>query len=81
MAPIGVHHASHLKRLIHVFLEQIKQSALIAAQDPLHLNDFSEPEPDFMLLCPRDDFYYASHPQAKDVLLLIEISDKGAGNK
>ena len=75
MAPIGSQHASHLKRLIHLFSGLIQQSAVIAAQDPLQLNNFSEPEPDFMLLRPSADFYYASHPQAVDVLLLIEIAD------
>lgn len=75
MAPIGSHHASYLKRLIHLFSGQIDKSAIIAAQDPLLLGDFSEPEPDFMLLRPREDFYYANHPQASDVFLLIEVAD------
>ena len=75
MAPIGSHHASHLKRLIHLFSGVIQDSAIIAAQDPLQLNDFSEPEPDFMLLHPSADFYYANHPQAQDVFLLVEIAD------
>ena len=75
MAPIGSHHASHLKRLINVFSGLIKKSAIIVAQDPLQLDDFSEPEPDFMLLRPSPDFYYTSHPQAGDVFLLIEIAD------
>ena len=56
MAPIGSHHASHLKRLINEFSGLIKKSAIIAAQDPLQLDDFSEPEPDFMLLRPKHTF-------------------------
>ncbi len=75
MAPIGSHHASHLKRLINLFSGLIQKSAIIAVQDPLVLGDLSEPEPDFMLLHPNSDFYYESHPKANDVFLLIEIAD------
>ena len=75
MAPIGPHHASHLKRLINVFSALTQDSALIAAKDPLQLGDISEPEPDFMLLRPRSDFYYENHPVASDVILLIEIAE------
>lgn len=75
MAPIGSHHASHLKRLINLFSGLIQKSAIIAVQDPLQLGDLSEPEPDFMLLHPRSDFYYENHPNNNDVLLLIEIAD------
>ena len=75
MAPIGSHHASHLKRLINVFSSLTQNSAIIAAQDPLQLGDLSEPEPDFMLLRPSSDFYYENHPSSDDVLLLIEVAD------
>jgi Uma2 family endonuclease len=76
MAPIGSHHAGLLKRLNNLFSGLIQQSALISVQDPLHLGDLSEPEPDFMLLHPRSDFYYEKHPTNKDVFLLVEIADR-----
>ena len=44
-------------------------------QNPVRLNDFSEPEPDIALLKPRDDFYSQSHPTAADVLLVIEVAE------
>ena len=75
MAPIGSRHASYLKRLINLFSGLIKKSAIIAAQDPLQLSNLSEPQPDFMLLRPSVDFYYANHPNANDVLLLVEIAE------
>ncbi len=75
MAPIGSHHASHLKRLNNLFSGLIKKSAIIAIQDPIQLGDLSEPEPDFMLLHPRSDFYYENHPTNSDVFLLIEVAD------
>ena len=76
MAPIGSHHASHLMRINKLFSGLIQESALISAQNPVQLGDLSEPEPDFMLLHPRSDFYSENHPVAKDVFLLIEVADR-----
>ena len=46
----------------------------MAAQDPIHLDDFNEPLPDISILKRRNDFYAESHPTPQDVLLLIEVS-------
>jgi Uma2 family endonuclease len=42
---------------------------------PVNLGDFSDPQPDVLLLKPRLDDYSNAHPNAADVLLLIEVSD------
>jgi Uma2 family endonuclease len=42
---------------------------------PLHIDVRTEPEPDLLLLRPRDDDYIDAHPTAADVLLLIEVAD------
>ena len=44
---------------------------IVRVQNPIVLSDHSEPEPDFALLRPRDDFYVDEHPMASDVLLVI----------
>lgn len=75
MAPIGSNHAGHSKRLNNLFTLLVKDRAITAVQDPLQLGKFSEPEPDFMLLKPQADFYCSRHPNAEDVLLLIEVAD------
>lgn len=76
MAPIGPAHGSYEKRLIAWFGGHIDASeAIISAQDPIRLGDFSEPQPDLMLLRPKSDFYAEGHPTASDVLLLIEVAD------
>lgn len=75
MAPIGCNHSGHLMRIMHYFAQVVGENALLNAQNPLQLGDISEPEPDFMLLRPRADFYSSQHPVAADVLLLIEIAD------
>jgi Uma2 family endonuclease len=75
MASIGTRHASTVKRLNRLFLEAAGARAIVSVQDPLRLGDMSEPEPDLMLLRPRDDWYASNHPTATDVLLLVEVSE------
>jgi Uma2 family endonuclease len=75
MSPIGPFHGSVTKQLLQLFAAAAHGRWLMAAQDPLHLDDHSEPEPDLMLLKPARDFYRHQHPRPEDVYLLIEISD------
>lgn len=75
MAPIGSSHGGNVKRFIRLFSKVIGDKAIIAAQDPVVLSGYSEPEPDIALLRWRADDYVQSHPHPEDVLLLIEVSD------
>jgi len=75
MAPIGFNHAGHLKRINMLFTRLVPHNLVTSVQDPLQLGDLSEPEPDFMLLKPNPDNYCSRHPNADDVLLLIEVAD------
>jgi len=76
MNPIGSPHASIAKRLIQLFAHVAAAGkVVVSVQDPLRLDAYNEPEPDFLLLRPRADIYRASHPGAADVLLLVEVSD------
>ena len=75
MSPIGTRHAACVRRLNRLFSGLVGENALIAVQDPIHLDEHSEPEPDLTLLRPRADFYAESHPTSEDILLLIEVSD------
>ena len=78
MAPIGTRHGSAVKRLVALLTSALGARVIVAVQDPLRLNELSEPEPDLMLLKPRADFYADAHPTAADVLLLIEVADTSA---
>lgn len=64
MAPIGSRHAGVAKHLTNLLAMAAKGKAIVSAQDPLRLGPHSEPEPDLMLLVPRDDFYNEAHPGA-----------------
>jgi Uma2 family endonuclease len=75
MSPIGSQHAACVKRLNQILQQQFGATAVIGVQDPVRLNEFSEPEPDVTLLRARSDFYAQQHPTPADVLLLIEVSD------
>lgn len=79
MSPIGSRHAACVKRLNASLSQQASSYVLVSIQDPIQLNDYSEPEPDVALLRPRDDFYATGHPTAEDILLLIEVSDTSEG--
>jgi Uma2 family endonuclease len=72
MYPIGSPHAWCVKRLIKAF-SPIDDRAILSVQDPLRLNDRSEPEPDIVLLQP--DTPQDRHPEPADVLLVIEVAD------
>jgi Uma2 family endonuclease len=51
------------------------QAVFISTQDPIHLNNSSEPEPDLAIVkCTAFD-YAAQHPQPQDICLIVEVAD------
>lgn len=78
MSPIGPLHAAIVNRLTRLLSAQIGNTAIISIQNPIQLNDYSEPQPDVAILQFRDDFYSGAHPVADDVLLVIEVADTPA---
>ena len=76
MPAIGSPHAAITNRLARIFSRALRDEvALVSVQNPLRLDAYNEPEPDVMLLKPRQDDYQGRHPGAADVLLLVEVSD------
>jgi Uma2 family endonuclease len=75
MSPIGPFHSGVVKRLNRLFNRLSMGRWVVSTQDPLHLDEHSEPEPDVMLLRPSPDDYTHRHPGPDDVYLLIEVSD------
>jgi Uma2 family endonuclease len=75
MSPVGSRHAACVKRLNALLNRRVGQAAIISVQDPIRLDDYSEPEPDIALLKFRDDFYSQSLPTVDNVLLIIEVAD------
>jgi Uma2 family endonuclease len=75
MSPIGPSHAAVTKRLNHYFSQIANGRWLVAVQDPLQISEYSEPQPDLMLLKFSADFYGTRHPIPAEVFLLLEIAD------
>ena len=79
MAPIGSPHAGGVNRLNQMLATEVGDRALIAVQNPVVLDDRSEPQPDIAVLHPRPDSYARSHPTPPEILLLVEVSDTNLG--
>ena len=75
MSPIGSFHGGFVNRLIRIYAKLSNGRWQASAQNPLRMDDHSEPEPDFMLLKPAPDDYMSRHPRPEEVFLLIEVSD------
>lgn len=79
MAPIGVRHAGCVTNLSTLFHEQLGRSVVVWVQNPIHLPNNSEPQPDVALLKRRDVPYTQKRPTAEDILLVVEVSDTTLG--
>jgi Uma2 family endonuclease len=78
MAPIGSEHAGVVSLLAQLVTLSAGQTAIISTQNPLMLDEYSQPQPDILVLKPREDYYRKAHPQPEDILLLIEVADTSA---
>jgi hypothetical protein len=61
MPPIG---SLHAETVAHLLRQACGEQALVATQNPVFLDPYSEPQPNITLLRPRADFlpYLAPHP-------------------
>ncbi len=75
MSPIGSPHAACVNYLAAIFNQRLAQQAVVGSQNPVRLDDLSEPQPDVSLARWRDDYYRTAHPTPLDVLLLVEGAD------
>ena len=75
MSPIGSRHGGCVNRAIRLFSPVLGTRAVISVQNPLQLSNYTEPEPDVVLLKPRTDDYASKKAWADDALLVIEVAD------
>ncbi len=75
MAPIGTYHASCVDRLNRLFSKRLPETVIIRVQNPVHIEKYSEPQPDIAILKMQPDFYADRHPCPDDVLLIAEVAD------
>lgn len=75
MSPKGVSHSAAKTLANNFFYRNLSDRAIIRGQDPIRLDDFSEPEPDIVLASLPLSKYFLSHPTPQDILLILEIAD------
>ena len=74
MAPIGKHHIKAVRRLIRVLNRRYADLCFVDCQSPVVLDNFSEPQPDILLVALSIDDGLEK-PTPADVFLAVEVAD------
>ncbi|MBW4621055.1 MAG: Uma2 family endonuclease [Cyanosarcina radialis HA8281-LM2] len=75
MAAKGTPHVVALQILADTLRDRLGNEVLIRTQDPIQLDNFSEPEPDLAIVRGTILDYTAHHPYPQDVYLVVEVAD------
>src|SRR5262245_16999257 len=75
MTPIGPRHMACVDRATRVFVTAMGDAAIVRVQGSVRLDLYSEPEPDIVLLEPRQDYYATRMAGPADILLLLEVAE------
>ena len=75
MSPKLTPHAYAVNQLMYTLMAGFGASAIVRVQDPIVLNNWSEPEPDIAVCSPILDRYKHAHPRADQVLLVVEVAE------
>ena len=75
MTPVDPWHSGVVNWLTHRFVTALGDRTVVHVQNPVELDPRSEPQPDIMLLSPREDFYRTAHPEPEHSLLLVEVAN------
>jgi Uma2 family endonuclease len=75
MPAIGPRHALAVDALTELLVLAAAGRAAVRVQNPIVLDDTSEPQPDFTLVRRPWQGYPNEHPRPPDVYLLVEVAD------
>jgi Uma2 family endonuclease len=75
MSPIGTRHQSVVDGATRLLVRLVDDRAIVRVQGTIELDRFSAPQPDLVLLRPRDDLYVHKHPGAADIFVVMEVAD------
>jgi Uma2 family endonuclease len=76
MTPIGKRHAACINRLTLLLGPLLaSRQVIVSVQNPIHLDNYSEPQPDLVVARFRPDAYEDALPAPADILLLVEVTD------
>jgi Uma2 family endonuclease len=75
LTPIGPRHNASVNRATRAMFAAVGDAAIVQVQGSVRLDAFHEPQPDIVLLRPREDFYASRLPGPADILLVVEIAE------
>ena len=75
MSPIRSLHSGIVNFLVEKLILELNEKATITSQNPIRLDNHTEPEPDIVVAAFRKDKYRSRHPRPADIHLLIEVAD------
>ena len=68
-------HSGRVNKLTRVFTSKLGESAIVCIQNPMFIDQMSEPRPDVVICKSLSELFEPFEPEPSDVLLLVEISD------
>ena len=74
MSPIGSPHIAAVIALTRLLVLAVEGQGFVSVQSSVRLGDRSEPEPDLVVLRPREDNYRSALPGPTDALLIVEVA-------
>jgi Uma2 family endonuclease len=75
MAAKGTAHSSATTRIARLMEQLLGDQVLLRLQEPIRLDNYSEPEPDIAVVQIDPLDYADHHPTASEVYLVIEVAD------
>lgn len=75
MVAKGTPHVTSLHLLANNLRDQLENIALVRTQDPIHLDNYSEPEPDIIIAQGTVLDYANHHPHPSEIYLVVEVAD------
>ena len=74
MVPPGPNHSFTVREISRLLVLSLKDE-IVSQEQPIQFFPDNAPQPDIAILKPEKTGYRTAHPQAKDVIALIEVSD------
>jgi Uma2 family endonuclease len=75
MSAKGTAHSSATTRTRKLLEARLGERVLLRVQDPVQLDDYSEPKPDIAIVALDPLEYADHHPKPSEIFLLIEVAD------
>ena len=74
LAPIGSEHIATTNALNRLLVLAVGDRGIVSVGNPVRLTRHSEPQPDFSVFKPRDD-YRKTLPRPEDTMLAVEVAN------